>query len=275
MHFTAKAIAIIVVDDTSDPALLAETREVLASRPNARHVLSPETASLPFTIGRLRDRGALEAEDGHIMFHDVDFTAPRRCYRRLLAWIDQSDLATNRKAFACVPVAFLTAGGTAAYVAAPGRTWTMLATNAARTAGFTQRTVYGSSAIVLHRRRLLEIGGHNPAFVGHGAEDFELLHRLTVDYPQGPRPDSYHVDQGSRSRSRQGFRAYFGRYGAPLHKAGIHLVHLWHPARREDARYYQHKRQNFALLEQLLRDEAERTLDPGMDLDRPATVSEP
>jgi predicted glycosyltransferase involved in capsule biosynthesis len=115
--------------------------------------------------------------------------------------------------------------------------------------------VLASSAIVVHRRTLLAHGGHDPAFTGHGAEDFELMHRLSQSRPRGQRPSDYHVDYGARRADEGGFRAYFARYAEPLRDRGIHLAHAWHPPRREDPRYYEARRRNFALLRERLASE--------------------
>jgi predicted glycosyltransferase involved in capsule biosynthesis len=246
-------LATIVVDDTADERLAAHTRRLVAARPNARHLRHTETAPRPFSIGRLRDAGTARAAEGLVLFHDVDFIAPPRAYRRLVAHAVEHGLDRDRCAVRCVPVFFLTRFGTAVFQAAPGRVWPALAERGgARRRGLADRLVLGSSAILLHRRHLLALGGHDGEFVGHGAEDFELLHRLSQHHPLGARPPRYHVDLGSRSRADDGFRAYFARYGQPLLDSGLALVHQWHPRRKEDPRYYAARRANFERLERRL-----------------------
>jgi predicted glycosyltransferase involved in capsule biosynthesis len=246
-------LAAIVVDDTADERLAAHTRRLVSKRPNARHLRHTETAHAPFSIGRLRDAGTARAEEGLVLFHDVDFIAPPLGYRRLVAHVAAHGLHRDANVVRCVPVFFLTRLGTWAYRGAPGRVWPALAERgAARARWLVDRLVLGSSAILVHRRHLLALGGHDRGFVGHGAEDFELLHRLSLHHPLGPRPPRYHVDFGSRAGADDGFRAYFARYGQPLLDSGLALVHQWHPRRREDPRYYAGRRANFERLERLL-----------------------
>lgn len=245
---------VVVVDDTAAPARRAEVAATVARRPLARHLHHAETAQEPFSIGRLRDAGAEAAPDGIILFHDVDFFAPRPVYRRLAAAFDAAGLSHEPHAFACAPVAFLSRLGTQVARMAPRRIWPTLPRPRAERIGLVDRVVLCSSAIALHRRTLLDAGGHDPVFHGHGAEDFELMHRLSQRYPKGARPLDYHRDHGSRAAAETGFRAYFARYGAPMLEAGLWLAHAWHPPRREDRRYYAARERNFALLCRMLQE---------------------
>jgi len=114
--------------------------------------------------------------------------------------------------------------------------------------------VRGSSCIVINRQQLIEMGGHDESFDGHGAEDFELLHRLSVHYPIAARPVDYSVNTGSGPiKEYRGFRAYFALYGEDCQQGGCVLVHLYHP-KRQIRGYYQHRR-NFSKLKILMTSE--------------------
>lgn len=243
---------VVVADDTADPALRTRTATIVARRAGALHLLHPETEQDVFSIGRLRDAGARAAPPGLVMFHDIDFFAPSGVYARLGRHLAEAGIADAPGAFACVPVAFLTRAGARLVRLAPARFWSALARPAAVGAGLVDRLTVASSAIVLDRATLIGVGGHDPRFSGHGAEDFELMHRLAEIRPLGPRPPDYGVDYGARSGCAGGFRAHFAQAGASLLATGLHLAHDWHPPRREDARYYAARRANFALLSTLL-----------------------
>lgn len=238
----------IIIDDTASPARRAETVAVVARFSQARHLHHAATAHDPFSIGRLRDAGAEAAPDGPVLFHDVDFFAPTDVYRRLDAHWRDGGLSQIDGAFVCAPVAFLTRLGTRVARAVPRVFWPSLTRPGARRSGLVDRVVAGSSAMLMERCTLIQVGGHDPAFRGHGAEDFDLMHRLSLRFPRGPQPPDYALDLGSRSREDRGFRAYFARYGLPLLENEICLAHAWHPPRREDARYYAARRDNFARL---------------------------
>lgn len=255
----------IVVDDSLDAGARERLCTIVARRGETARVLRSEaTAADAFSIGRLRDAGAAAAEDGIVMFHDVDFFAPAPVYARLAETLrGPVGDALASGGFLCAPVAFLTRIGTLAARTAGLRGWGALAQPWTRRARIVDRLVRGSSAIILERRTLLEIGGHSSAYEGHGAEDFELMHRLSLRAPRGPRPANYPVDYGSRAETAEGFRAYFARYAEPLLEAGVHLGHLWHPPRRQDPRYYAAKRRNFERLRATL--SAADALDDGAD----------
>lgn len=246
----------LVVDDTADAGLRKRVAATVAGVARARHVRHPESAHCTFSIGRLRDVGTAAAPDRFVLFHDVDFTAPPEMYRALAAFVQQPAVLDDPSNSLCIPVFFLTRKGTRRYRAFPRWTWRRLLRGQGR--GGVDRLVRGSSAILAHRETLLAEGGHDPAFTGHGAEDFELLHRLAKRHPRGARPANYHVDHGSRSQRGDGFRAYFARYGQPPLDAGLALVHLWHPKRTDDPRYYNQQRANFALLSARLQEAGDR-----------------
>lgn len=246
----------VVVDDSASAQLRAAVADTLARCPRARHLPNPETADQPFSIGQLRDVGTHAARADRVLFHDVDFTAPPRFYEALLDCVATPWIRDDPTNTLCVPVFFLTRWGTRFYRLQPRRAWCGLARGpGVANRLLVDRLVRGSSAILADRGKLLDLGGHDPAFQGHGAEDFELLHRLSKLHPRGARPTNYSVDFGSRSERSDGFRAYFARYGQPLLDRRLAMVHLWHPRRRQDPRYYALRRQNFEMLARALEDE--------------------
>ena len=154
-------LAVVVVDDTADDALAAETQRMLARfEPRVRHLRHLATAGEPFSIGRLRDVGARAAADGLVLFHDVDFFAPPGVYRRLDAALTgglADELAEG--GFLCLPVAFLSRLGTAVARRADERRWGALVAPWASRLGLVDRLVMASSALVVDRRVLLAHGG--------------------------------------------------------------------------------------------------------------------
>lgn len=245
----------LVADDTPSPAMAAQTAACVAAFPHAQRLTVAGGADAPFSIGRMRDAGAAAARTEVVLFHDVDFIAPPDVYRRLAARATAFLVERGRGAFGCVPVFFLTRLGHGTLRAAPDGTWRRLRAALAPSPGTTRpapalidRLVLGSSAILAARATLLEVGGHDGAFVGHGGEDFDLMHRLSLAYALGPRPPRYATDFGSRALAAEGFRAYYARYGAPLAAEGFFLAHQWHPPRRADPRYHARREENFTLL---------------------------
>jgi len=209
-----------------------------------------------FSIGRARDFGVQMARQRVIMFNDIDFLAPESMYRAIHAEAMRRDLARNMLDFFCVPVLFLTEQGTGAWFEAEQQRHPFVETFSidwleANQADI-QFTAFGSSAMVVNRHHYLTLGGHDPKFVGHGAEDYDILHRLAAMAPKGPRPHDYYTDyRDNNVRKYWGFRPCFALHGLDLFAAGLFLVHLWHPRRAE--RGYFRSAPNFRILRRAMR----------------------
>lgn len=209
-----------------------------------------------FSIGQARDFGVQMSAAPVIIFNDIDFLGTPDMYRAIHAEAARRELSENLFDFFCVPVLFLTEEGTRAWLAAPGDAKPFASSlnvdslEAAR--ADIQSVAYGSSAMVVNRHHYLSLGGHDPRFSGHGAEDYDLLHRLATIAPKGPRPHDYFSDYKDNGiRHYWGFRPFFALYGLDLLAHGVHLVHLWHP-RRKEKDYFRPNR-NFRLLKRVMK----------------------
>lgn len=209
-----------------------------------------------FSIGRARDFGVQMSTAPVIIFNDIDFCGTEAMYRAIHAEVIRRRMADNSFDFFCVPVLFLTEGGTREWLAAAddakpfsaGLTVDALEKDRERI----QSVAYGSSAMVVNRNHYLSLGGHDPRFTGHGAEDYDLLHRLATFAPKGPRPHDYFTDYKDNNVHKYwGFRPFFALYGLDVLPRSIHLVHLWHPRRMEKG--YFRPAQNFRLLNRVMK----------------------
>lgn len=247
---------VIIVDDGS-PSEVGRWIDglVMKSHRAARPVKSIHlrTRFKKFSLARARNRGAEASSAPVVLFHDVDFLAATSVYQRLLDHITQQELATKPENFFCVPVAFLTETATQHFMQAyqQGNEAWCFRDRAKLPEENLHFLVQGSSCIVMNREDLLSIGGHDEGFKGHGAEDFELLHRLSCRFPIAEKPPEYERNMGSGTVNEyRGFRAYFSLYGEHCRQAGCTLVHLWHP-KRKGFGYYRHKK-NFRRLYQVM-----------------------
>lgn len=250
---------VIVVDDGSPRIVSKQLRAIAAQRHEASfHRL--ETRWRRFSLARSRNRGARVAKTPVVIFHDVDFIAMPAIYERVAEEIQCRELAHRPERFFCIPVGFLTEEATKHFLQdLPGSHnidhWSYeLATS--EDSDRLQHFVKGSSCIVMNRDDLISIGGHDETYDGHGAEDFELLHRLGQRFPIREKPQDYTLNTGSGAiKGYRGFRAYFALYGKQALEQGITLVHLFHP-KRKGWGYYQHKR-NFAKLKRLMENDSQ------------------
>jgi len=258
---------VVVVDDGSPFSVKRYLKQLVS---NCSHysakitLVSLQTQWRRFSLARARNRGVKAASAPVVIFHDVDFIGCASVYERIQQHILQTRLAEKPQNFFCIPVAFLTEEGSNEFLHAfsKGQEAWCFRESHEHLAGKLQFLVQGSSAIVSQRQDLLVLGGHDESFKGHGAEDFELLHRLGRRYPIAPLPPEYLRNMGSGDiKEYRGFRAYFSLYGIESRQAGTTLVHLWHPKRAVKG-YYRHK-QNFARLRQTMEsiDISENILD--------------
>ena len=247
---------VIIVNDGSPKAVghwidQLVTQQHVPTRPiKSIHL---HTRFKKFSLARARNRGAEAANTPVVLFHDVDFLATTAVYERLRGYIAKQQLAAKPENFFCVPVAFLTETATEHFMQAFQRdqeAW-CFRDRQLLPVEHLQFLVQGSSCIVMNREDLLSIGGHDEGFKGHGAEDFELLHRLSCRFPIAEKPPEYERNMGSGNvKEYRGFRAYFALYGEQCRQAGCTLVHLWHP-KRKGFGYYRHK-QNFKRLQLIM-----------------------
>lgn len=216
-----------------------------------RLVRAPAAAAAEvFSIAAARNIGAVAAAAPVVMFHDVDFLATPATYRAIAAAIAARDLAHNARDFFMVPIAFLNRAGTRRYVAFHGRggeeTGRFAAAAGLESDAAVDFVSHASSCLAVNRHHYLAVGGHDVSFKGHGAEDYELYHRLAAFDPRAGRPPDYFENVRDIHTGR-GFRAAFAAHAMPILEAGLYLVHLNHP-KRAMPDYYRGGSNNFEIL---------------------------
>lgn len=243
---------VIVVDFGSQKSG-SESINLICSNRDFVKVVRTSNEYEKFSIGAARDFGAQCADTPVVLFHDIDFICDAGMYKSIYSEIISRNMDKNTYDFFCVPVIWLTEEGSkdiVDIVSNESDYFKYFFHNAVteHNKSIFDFVAYGSSAIVVNKYNLLSIGGHNPRFYGHGAEDYDILHRLSANCQKGPRTGSYFTDTKDNSILKyEGFRSYFALYGIDVFNRGIFLVHMWHP-RRSIPNYFQSKR-NFKLLE--------------------------
>lgn len=247
----------VVVVDYGTPASMAhKIAELCSDRTGAKLIRVDDGGDL-FSIGAARDIGVQHSTTPVVMFNDIDFFATTQMYRRIYEEVIGRRMTENSFDFFCVPVMWLAEGEMQTFE-------TLVKLNNYENLHFryhsaaiernnkvVETIAYGSSAIVATRANYLALGGHNKRFTGHGAEDYDLLHRLAHTSPRGPRTGNYYSDTKTNEITRYvGFRAFFATYGIDVFNRGIFFVHMWHP-RRTMPNYFQSSR-NFAILSETM-----------------------
>ena len=248
----------LIVDYGTAAERAGELRDLAAA--TGTKLVRVETGDQPFSVGHARDIGTQHAETPLIFYHDIDFLLSPRGYERVLEETRLRGMPENAYRFFALPGVYLTQDFTRRYLDLFARGEAAFADTLAhdgvmrRDKSIYENHTYAISAIVASRYHLLAIGGHDKSFVGHGAEDFELLHRLASYVPRGPKTLNYYRNTMNNSIQRyEGFRAYFALYGIELFQRGLQIAHLWHP-RREDTSYVAPKSHNQERVSQVMAD---------------------
>lgn len=245
---------VIIVQDRCSKEV---KKEIIKLRIEAKNkniiIVNNYSLNKKFSLSKLRNLGAKKASAKCIMFHDVDFIGTSQTYKKIIDYLEIIKLDNNPQNFFCIPVVFLEKNYSR-YITE------LLKNNEEKLErlkecqlkkDYIKFYVRGSSCIVLNKKDFKTIGGHNQRFKGHGAEDFELLHRLGERFPIADKPPDYSVNVGSGTTERYiGFRAYFSLYGIEAEENGCFLYHLWH-GKRLTPKYYNHKK-NFSLLKKMM-----------------------
>ena len=113
---------------------------------------------------------------------------------------------------------------------------------------YVQHIAMGTSAIVVKKNLLEEIGFFDESFEGHGGEDFELLHRIASKCPHSIRNTDYYINEVKQFVGDYvGFRKYFAFYSMEYIWTDLLMVHKWHPRPLLNM-FYMKKKQNHDFL---------------------------
>ncbi|MQX70099.1 capsular biosynthesis protein [Sinorhizobium meliloti] len=235
----------------------AEELRNVAQSTNTK-IVRVETGDVPFSVGHARDIGTQHATTPLVMYHDIDFLLSSDGYMRVVSEARLRGMPENAFAFFALPGAYLTQDFTRTYLdlvaSGDGAFADLLVHDGVirRDTKVFEHMTFAISAIVASRYHLLALGGHDKSFSGHGAEDFELMHRLSSYYRKGPRSRDYYKNTKDNSiQTYEGFRAFFALYGLDVFTRGIVISHLSHP-RRADPGYI--GTDNQARVSQVMRD---------------------
>lgn len=240
----------IVVDSESPEPYAAQIKAACSSA-GATFVKDP-APSHPFAPGAVRNAGARRASAEHLLFWDVDLCAGPDLVPRILRWIDEPK---DDDAFLMIPCLYATRDASEA-IEGHGEPVDLTALQRSFLEGeahLVSHLAASTSTIVVRRDHFDRLGGNRTEYVGHGCEDFDLLHRLASRWPRGKRGADYYEDHKTRAiGDYRGFRAYLAGYALPHLFDGLYTAHLWHP-RPLERPYHRRRKANEALLASLLR----------------------
>jgi predicted glycosyltransferase involved in capsule biosynthesis len=183
----------------------------------------------PFSAGECRNFGMSKAGTDYITFQDVDLYAPNSTYEKIIQHLQDKIYYNDVE---CIPCLYLTEEFSNQYLL--NENWNESHEMAYESYKGNKPTIkmYApvTSMILIRRQYILESGGCNTEFYGHGYEDFELLNRVANRSNKFVRSrDFYNHDYKYDSAEYCGYRPYFSLFGRELMKNKIFFVHIWHP----------------------------------------------
>lgn len=240
----------------------AQANRLLCEKYGARWVDATRPGT--FSPGYARDRAVEEATGSHLFLMDVDLVGPSGFGELLVK--EAAALDPEGTAFLMAPCLYLTPAGTRKLEEGGISVENLWRSYLAGDFSHTINLASASSAILVGRSHYQALGGHNPAFAGHGYEDLELLLRLTLSHPLGRIEPDLKIDARQESiADSRGFRRYFTYYAIEPGLRGLVLAHLAHPRHlwgRFRRRRTQNERNFGAILERTLADRSTGDLPP-------------
>lgn len=206
----------------------------------------------PFSAGECRNFGISKADTDYVTFQDVDLYAPNSTYEKIIQHLQDKTYYNDVE---CIPCLYLTEEFSHQYLL--NENWNESHEIAYESYKGNESTIkmYApvTSMILVRRQYLLESGGNNTEFHGHGYEDFELLNRIANRSNKFVRSrDFYNHDYKYDSADYCGYRTYFSLFGRELMNNKIFFVHIWHPENTAPS-YSSRNKVNRAIFNKLLR----------------------
>jgi len=241
-----KNIEIVVVD--SSPSLLSKKISTLKSI--SYYYLKMEGI---YSASEARNYGSRFAKGDYLLFFDVDLVADNLFIDGIL---DDIKNFKEIEAFRIYPCLYLSQSKTKQIENSLDNI-DFKAIKLRYLKGFNDEVLYlavNTSTILVSKKHFFSIGGYSEVFRGHGYEDFELIHRLYLNYPIVKRRVDYIIDfKTPFPYCYRGFRKYFAYYALPNFFEDKFTLHLWHE-RPLTKMYYRNRKQNLSLFLDYLRD---------------------
>jgi len=231
----------VIVIDSSKKILYADAVEKVCSSFGLSYYYLEMNNT--YSAAKARSYGAQKARGSNLLFYDVDLIVQDDFFERVL----EDAKRLNQSAFVIYPCLYLSEFKTKEIENTNLNDNLFLDTKDRYLEGYNDEVLYlavNTSTILVNKEHFFHVGGYDEKYMGHGYEDFDLIHRLYMAYPIVEREKDYPVDFKTNFPAKyQGFRKYYAYYALENFFGGMFTMHLYHP-RPLSLSYYRKRKDN-------------------------------
>ena len=239
---------------------------------NIKYFYNPEHSI--FSPGKTRNSAVEKAQGDYIFFCDADLLCPISFVELLLNFCNKL-AEIGPQAFAMFPCLYLSEKTTLSIISGQKPDYSFYHESYLKgELEYVDGIAVASSCLLIKRQWFYKIGAFRELFLGHGYEDFDLIHRLAAYYPAGKLPEDYTLDDKQQFPANyRGFRRYFSYYSLPHLLESNFMLHQWHN-RPLTHSYHRRRKNNEAIFANILNELSLTAIDGIIPFDSKNTLPE-
>jgi len=232
----------IIVSDSSNNFYKENIKKLSSKFKNCKYIYYTLENNI-YSAAKARNYGVLNSSFNMILFYDVDLMINDIFIKNLFD--DLNQIKQEKKKFFIYPCLYLTENYTKLIENKTDINFNEIKKSYLK--GYNDKVLYlavNTSTILVNKEYFIKIGMYNESFKGHGYEDFELIHRLYINYTNFKIEQDYLEDYKTYfPADYRGFRKYFSYTSLPNFFRDMYTIHLWHPRPLSD-KYYKIRKNN-------------------------------
>jgi predicted glycosyltransferase involved in capsule biosynthesis len=230
-----------IVIDSSEQKYQKKIKLLLTQYQNSKYVYLDSTTI--YSAAKARNFGAKYSSSEYILFYDVDLLISNTFIENIL--IDIKKIEKKINLFFIYPCLYLSQEYTSKISSFKKINFQQIKESYLK--GYIDKVLFlavNTSTILVNKEHFIKVGMYNENFKGHGYEDFELIHRLYLNYVSYKIDEDYLIDFKTNFPAKyEGFRKYFAYISLPNFFRDMYTIHLWHP-RPLSQKYYKVRKEN-------------------------------
>jgi len=238
-----KNLGIIVVDSSEKIKYRQEILQKISNFSNVKYLYYK--INNIYSAAKARNFGVKNSSSKYILFYDVDLLVSDLFIKKIFEDIQKIENNKKKNLFFIYPCLYLSENFTRSIEKYNQINFSEIKKSYLE--GFNDKVLYlavSTSTILVNKEHFIKIGMYDENFKGHGYEDFELIHRLYLNYVSCKIDEDYLIDFKTNFPAKyKGFRKYFAYMALPNFFRDMYTIHLWHP-RPLSKKYYKVRKKN-------------------------------